>query len=105
MRRAKIRYELFIHFSTSYTPPNVLESECNSQQLALMGGLYVPKPGVLLDLTEQLDNLRTALPGPKAGNSESGDRHGAKDKTPKKIRLGDTRDGLKKHHKSRKEKS
>ena len=60
---------------------------------------------MLLDLAEQLDNLRTALPRPKAGNPESGDRHGAKDETPKKIRLGDTGDTLKKHHKSSKEKS
>ena len=65
-----------------------------------MGGLYVPEPGVLLDLAEQLDNLRTALPRPKAGNPESGDKHGAKDETPKKIRLGDNGDTLKKHHKS-----
>ena len=92
MRRAKIQYESFIHFPTLYIPPNVLESECNSQQLALMGGLYIPEPGVLLDLAEQLDNIRTALPRPKAGNPKSGDRHGAKDKTPKKIRLGDTGD-------------
>ena len=105
MRRVKIQYESFIHFPTSYVPPNMLESECNSQQLALMGGLYVPKPGVLLDLAEQLDNIRTALPRPKAGNPESGDRHSAKDETPKKIRLGDTGDTLKKHHKSCEERS
>ena len=105
MRRAKIQYELFICFPTSYAPPNMLESECNSQQLALMGGLYVPEPGVLLDLAEQLDNIRTALPRPKAGNPKSGDRHGAKDETSKKIRLGDTGGTLKKHHKSHKEKS
>ena len=60
---------------------------------------------MLLDLAEQLDNIRTALPRPKAGNLESGDRHGAKDETPKKNRLGDTRDALKKHDKSREEKS
>ena len=48
MRRAKICYESFIHFPTLYIPPNVSESECNSQQLALMEGLYIPKPGVLL---------------------------------------------------------
>ena len=100
MRRVKIWYKSFICFPTLYVPPNMSESECNSQQLALMGGLYVPEPGVLLDLAEQLDSIRTALPRPKAGNPESGDRHGAKDETPKKIRVGDTRDTLKKHHKS-----
>ena len=104
MRRAKIRYESFIHFPTLYVPPNVSESECNSQQLALMEGLYVPEPGVLLALADQLYNLRTAPPRPKASNPEFGDRHGTKDKTPKKIKLEDE-DTPKKHHKSHKEKS
>ena len=81
------------------------ESECNSQQLALMGGLYIPKPGVLLALAKQLDNLRMALPGPKASNPKSGDEHGTKDETPKKIKPGDTGDTLKKHQKSHEEKS
>ena len=35
----KIGYESFIHFPTLYLPPNMSESECNSQQLTLMGGL------------------------------------------------------------------
>ena len=104
MRRAKIWYESFICFPTLYIPPNMSESECNSQ-VDINGGLYIPKPGVLLALAEQLDNLRTAPPRPMASNPESGDRHGTKDKTPKKIKLGDTRDTLKKHHKSCKEKS
>ena len=51
-------------------------------------------------LANQLENL-----GPKASNPESGDGHGTKDKTPKKIKLADTRDTPKKHHKSHKEKS
>ena len=58
MRRVKVQYESFICFPTSYTPPNISESECNSQQLALMEGLHIPKPGVLLALADQLDNLR-----------------------------------------------
>ena len=105
MRKMKIGYKSFIHFPTSYIPPNVSESECNSQQLTLMGGLYVPKPGVLLDLAEQLDSLRTASPRPKVSDPKSGDKHGAKDKTPKKIKPGDTGDTPKKHHKSCEEKS
>ena len=104
MRRAKICHESFIHFPTLYVPPNVSESECNSQQLALMEGLYIPEPGVLLALANQLDNLRMAPPRPKATNPESRDRHGTKDETPKKIKLGD-RDTPKKHHKSHEEKS
>ena len=50
-----------------------------------MGGLYVPEPGVLLALANQLDNLRMAPPRPKASNPKSGDGHGTKDETPKKI--------------------
>ena len=71
MRRVKIRYESFICFTTSYAPPNTSESEINTQQLGLMGGLYVPKPTVLLALANQLDNLRAAPPEPKVGNPES----------------------------------
>ena len=104
MRRAKIHYESFICFPTLYIPPNVSESECNSQQLALMEGLYIPKPGVLLALANQLDNLRMAPPGPKASNPKSGDGHGTKDETSMKIKLGDG-DTPKKHHKSHEEKS
>ena len=58
-----------------------------------------------MDLAEQLDSLRTVSPRPKASNPRSGDRHGAKDEAPKKIRPGDSRDTPKKHHKSREEKS
>ena len=82
----------------------MLESECNSQQLTLMGDLYIPKPGVLLDLAKQLDSLRTASPRPKASDPKSGDKHGAKDETPKKVKPGDTEDTPKKHHKSHEEK-
>ena len=105
MRRVKIRYESFIHFPDLYIPPNMSGPECNSQQLTLMEGLYIPKPGVLLDLAEQLDSFRMVSPTPKVGNPESGDKHGAKDKTPKKIRPGDTGETLRKHHKSHEEKS
>ena len=104
MRRMKIGYKSFIHFPALYIPPNVLESECNSQQLTLMEGLYVPEPGVLLDLAKQLDSLRTVSPRPKVNDPESEDKHGTKDKTPKKIKPGDTGDTPKKHHKSREEK-
>ena len=47
MRRVKIRYESFICFPDLYVPPNMLGPECNSQQLTLMEGLYVPEPRVL----------------------------------------------------------
>ena len=70
-----------------------------------MEGLYVPEPTVLLTLANQLENLRTVPPGPKASNPESGDGHGPKDKTPKKIKLADTGGTPRKHHKSCEEKS
>ena len=100
MRRAKVQYESFIHFTASYTPPHISESEYNSQQLALMEGLYVPKPTVLLALANQLENLRAVPPKPKVSNPESKDGHGTKDKTPKKVKLADTGDTPRKHHKS-----
>ena len=105
MRRAKVQYESFICFTASYAPPNVLESECNSQQLALMEGLYVPEPTVLLALADQLENLRAVPPGPKVSNPESRDGHGTKDETPKKVKLADTGDTPRKHYKSCEEKS
>ena len=72
LRRVKIWYKSFIHFTTSYAPPNTSESEINTQQLGLMGGLCIPKPAVLLALADQLDNLRAAPPPePKVGNLES----------------------------------
>ena len=37
MRRMKIGYESFICFPALYVPPNIPQSECNSQQLTLMG--------------------------------------------------------------------
>ena len=105
MRRAKVWYESFIHFTASYAPPNILESECNSQQLALMEGFYIPKPAVLLALANQLEDLRVVPPEPKVSNPESKNGHGTKDKTPKKVKLADTGDTPRKHHKSHEEKS
>ena len=105
MRRAKIWYESFIHFTTLYAPPNTSESEINTQQLGLMRGLHVPKPIVLLALADQLDNLRAAPPKPKVGNPESRVGDGPKDKTPKKVKLVDSGDTPRKHHKSREEKN
>ena len=70
MRRAGIWYESFIHFTTSYAPPNTSQSEINTHQLGLMGGLHVPEPAVLLALADQLDNLRAAPPKPRGGNPE-----------------------------------
>ena len=101
MRRAEIQYESFIHFTASYAPPNTLESEISTQQLGLMGGLYVPKPAVLLALANQLENLRTAAaapppppppPEPKASNPEYKEGDSTKDEIPKKVKPVDTGD-------------
>ena len=105
MRRAKVWYESFICFTASFAPPNISESECNSQKLALMEGLYIPKPAVLLALADQLENLRAVPPKPKVSNLESKGGHGTKDETPKKVKLADTGDTPRKHHKSHEEKS
>ena len=70
-----------------------------------MEGLYVPKPAVLLALADQLENLRAVPPKPKVSNLESKDGHGTKDETPKKVKLADTRDTPRKHHKSHEERS
>ena len=58
---------------------------------------------MLLDIAEQLDSLRTLSPQPKGSAPELGDKHGTKDETPKKGKLGNTEDTPKKqksHEKS-----
>ena len=59
---------------------------------------------MLLDLTDQLDSLRTVSPQPEGGAPRLGDKDGPKDKTPKKSKLANTEDIPKKQHKSHKEK-
>ena len=59
---------------------------------------------MLLDIAKQLDSLRTLSHQPKGSAPELGDKHGAKDKTPKKGKLGNTEDTPKKK-KSHEEKS
>ena len=105
MRRAGIWFESFIHFTALYAPPNRSESEINAHQLGLMGGLHVPKPAVLLALADQLDNLRAAPPKPKEVNPESQEGDGTKDETLKKVKLVETGDIPRKHHRSHEEKS
>ena len=59
---------------------------------------------MLLDIAEQLDSLRTLSPQPKGSAPKLGDKHGTKDETPKKGKLGNTEDTPKKQ-KSHEEKS
>ena len=65
MRRVRIQFESFIHFTASYAPPNRLELEINAHQLGLVRDLHIPEPAVLLTLAGQLDNLRAAPPKPR----------------------------------------
>ena len=65
MRRAKIWYESFIHFTAPYAPPGRSELEITAHQLGFMRDLVIPEPVVLLSLAEQLDNLRAAPPEPR----------------------------------------
>ena len=64
-----------------------------------------PSPQCCWPWLDQLENLRAVPPGPKASDPESGDGHGTKDETPKKINPADTGDIPRKHHKSCEEKS
>ena len=105
MRRAGIQFDSFICFPASYTPPNRLELEINAHQLGLMRDLHVPEPAVLLTLADQLDNLRAAPPKPREVIPESQEGDGTKDETPKKVKLVETGDIPRKHHRSREEKS
>ena len=65
MRRARIQFKSFIHFTASYAPPNRSELEINAHQLGLVRDLHIPEPAVLLSLADQLDNLRAAPPEPR----------------------------------------
>ena len=71
MRRARIRFESFIHFTASYAPPNRSELEINAHQLGLVTDLHIPEPAVLLTLADQLDNLRAVPPKPREVVPES----------------------------------
>ena len=86
-------------------PHNRSELEINAHQLGLMRDLHVPEPAVLLTLANQLDNLRAAPPEPKEVIPESQEGDGAKDETLKKVKLVETGDIPRKHHRSCKEKS
>ena len=59
---------------------------------------------MLLDIAKQLDSLRTLSPQPKGSAPKLGDKHGTKDETPKKGKIGNTEDTPKKQ-KSHEEKS
>ena len=105
MRRVKIWYKSFIHFTAPYAPLGRLELDVNGHQLGFIRNLIVPKLAVLLSLAEQLDNLRVAPPEPREAITESHGEEGTREETPKKAKSAETGDPPKRHHKSHEEKS
>ena len=105
MRRAKIWYESFIHFTAPYAPLGRSELEVTTHQLGFIRDLIIPKPVVLLSLAKQLDNLRAVPPEPREAIPESHEEEGTREETLKKAKSAETGDPPRRHHKSRKEKS
>ena len=105
MRRARIWYESFIHFTVPYAPPGKSELEVTAHQLGFIRDLVVPEPVVLLSLADQLDNLRAVPPEPREAIQESHEEEGTREETPKKAKSAETGDPPRRHHKSHKEKS
>ena len=102
MRRMKVGYELFIHFSAAYLPPETLECQCLLQQLTILKDLRLPDPQVMLDMADQLDSLRATSPGHGEGEIGPGDKDDSKEETPKKSKQVALKDSSekKKSHKS-----
>ena len=105
MRRASIRYESFIRFTTPYAPPGKSADEVTAHQLGFIQNLIVPEPAVLLSLADQLEGLKATSTEPSEAVTESCEEEGAKEETPKKIKSAETGDPPKRHHKSCKEKT
>ena len=105
MRRVKIQYKSFIHFTAPYAPPGRSELEVTRHQLGFIRNLIVPKPAVLLSLAEQLDNLRAAPPKPREAIMESCGEEGTREETLKKGKSAETGDPPRRHHKSCEKKS
>ena len=72
-------------------PPNISESECNTQQLALMGGPLHTQ--TLQCCWLWLTNWKISgqyHPSPRLVTQSPQEGHGTKDQTPKKVKLVDT---------------
>ena len=104
MRRARIRYESFIHFTTLYAPPGKSDLEVTTRQLGFIRNLLIPEPAMLLSLGDQLDVLKAALTKPSEAALEPHEEEGTKEETPKKVKSAETGDPPRRHHKSREEK-
>ena len=104
MRRARIRYELFIHFTAPYAPLGRLDLEVTAHQLGFIRNLIIPEPVVLLSLADQLDDLRAGPPEPSEAVPEPREEEGTKEETPKKAKSAETGDPPRRHHRSCEEK-
>ena len=103
MRRARIRFELFVLLSCM-PPLGRWDLEVTTHQLGFIRNLIVPKPVVLLSVADQLDDLRAAPSEPSEAVPEPHEEEGTKEETPKKAKLAEAGDPPKRHHRSHKEK-
>ena len=104
MRRARIRYESFIHFTAPYAPPGKLDLEVTTHQLEFIRNLVVPEPAVLLSLADLLDDLKATPTEPSEAIPEPCEEEGTKEETLKKAKSAETGDPLRRHHRSHEEK-
>ena len=104
MRRARIWYESFIHFTAPYAPPGRSDLEVTTHQLGFIRNLIIPEPAVLLSLADQLDDLRAAPTEPSEAILEPCEEEGTKEETLKKAKSVETGDPPRRHHRSREEK-
>ena len=91
MRRARIRYESFIHFTAPYAPPGRLDLEVTAHQLGFIRNLIMPEPAVLLSLANQLDDLKATPTEPSEAVPEPCEEEGTKEETLKKAKSGGDR--------------
>ena len=105
MRRARIRYESFIHFTAPYAPPGRLELEVTAHQLGFIRDLLIPEPALLLSLANQLDNLRAVPLEPREAILESHEGDSTREETLKKAKTAETTDFPRRQHRSCEEKS
>ena len=104
MRRARIWYESFIHFTAPYAPLGRLDLEVTTHQLGFIRNLIIPEPVVLLSLANQLDDLRAMPTEPHEAILEPCEEEGTKEETPKKAKSAETGDPPRRHHRSHEEK-
>ena len=104
MRRVRIRYKLFIHFTALYAPPGRLDLEVTAHQLGFIRNLIIPEPVVLLSLADQLDDLKAMPTEPHEAVPEPCEEEGTKEETLKKAKSAETGDPPRRHHRSCEEK-